>query len=50
MALINEYNYKAYLASYAFHFNKPIHEARKEIEANPQVLEDYAEYLDNRGY
>lgn len=47
---VNKTNRKAYIISYAYHFNITVKEAEAKVEKDPQVLEDYAEYLDNRGY
>ena len=46
---VSESNYKAYLNCYAYHYNLSLKEAQKQIEKNPQALEDYAEWLDNKG-
>lgn len=50
MALINKFNKESYILHYSVHFNEPIDEVRAKVEKNPQILEDYAEYVDNRGY
>lgn len=47
---VSKTNYEAYIRSYAYHYQITLNEARAIAEADPQVLEDYAEYLDNRGY
>ncbi len=49
MALINELNREKYIIHYATHFNLPVHEARAEVDKDPQILEEYAEYVLNRG-
>lgn len=50
MALINKFNKESYILHYSAHFKEPIHEVRAKVEKDPQILEDYAEYVENRGY
>jgi len=49
MTLINEFNKEAYIRHYATHFNEPIMDVRSLVDKNPQILEEYAEYVENRG-
>lgn len=50
MALIWEINKKDWIRHYAAHFKLTTKEVEEMVEKNPQILEDYAEYVMNRGY
>lgn len=48
MALINDYNKQDFIKHYANHYKVSIKETSDLVEKNPQILEDYAEYVMNR--